>query len=314
MKRLLIIAVAVVALTQVVRAQGNSYFDDKGAIRLETVELDEAADTLVTLFHRVDDIVWSRVVYRVIDMRYKQNYQLYFPVKETKEYRSLFRVMLDALLESPKNPEDSIHLYEASYENIRPDFAEDKILRGMDLSRRFANNEAEDGSNLNENNLIKYDSIDGSYYFDNYAYEQYVRNQIKFVIQEVYFFDKHTSRMHSQIIAIAPLYALHPDNLGSATDAPMETFLHSIVGWYSFKELRKALAKQYIIPKGNDSHRVTFDEFFAKKLYSSYLLGDSNMFDRMIIDYQKYDMNLVKREQERIETELLNFEQDLWEN
>ena len=309
MKRLLIFAVAVLTSLQFVSAQGNPFFDNKGAIRLETTELDEAADTLVTLFHRVDDIVWSRVVYRVIDMRYKQNYQLYFPIKDAREYKSLFRVMLEALVKDTAN----IHLYQANLENIRPDFSDENIMRGLDLSRRFANNETDEAESFNANNLIKYDTLTGEYSFDDYAYGEYVRNQIKYVIQEVYFFDKHTSRMHSQIIAIAPLYALHPDNIG-AGESPMEFFLHSIIGWFSFKELRPALAKHYMIPKGNDSHRVTFDEFFAKKLYSSYLLGDSNMFDRMIIDYEKYNMDVVKREQERIESELLNFELDLWEN
>ena len=47
----------------------NSFFDDMGLVRLETQELKEASDTLVTVFHRSDDVVWSRVVYRIIDMR-----------------------------------------------------------------------------------------------------------------------------------------------------------------------------------------------------------------------------------------------------
>jgi hypothetical protein len=42
-----------------------------------------------------------------------------------------------------------------------------------------------------------------------------VKNQLKFLTQEIVFFDKHSSRMYSKIMAIAPLYALHPDNSGS---------------------------------------------------------------------------------------------------
>ena len=59
--------------------QINSFFNQNGTIRLETQELDEASDTLASVFHRTEDVVWSRLIYRVIDMRYKQNYQLYFP-------------------------------------------------------------------------------------------------------------------------------------------------------------------------------------------------------------------------------------------
>mgnify|MGYP003442102509 CR=1 FL=1 len=76
----------------------RSFFDDMGIVRLETQELQESSDTLVNLFHRTDDIVWSRVVYRIIDMRLKQNYQLYTPVSaEDPVYSSLFRTMLRAI-------------------------------------------------------------------------------------------------------------------------------------------------------------------------------------------------------------------------
>jgi len=57
---------------------------------------------------------------------------------------------------------------------------------------------------------------------------------------------------------------------------------------------------------------LTYDEFFAQKLYSSYLLGDSNMFNRMLLDYV-VDPVKIKKEQDRLETELMNVEQDLWE-
>ena len=57
---------------------------------------------------------------------------------------------------------------------------------------------------------------------------------------------------------------------------------------------------------------MTFDDFFSQKLYASYLLGDSNMFNRMLLDYV-IDPAKVRKEQNRIENELLNFEQDLWE-
>ena len=79
-----------------------------------------------------------------------------------------------------------------------------------------------------------------------------------------------------------------------------------------FGKLRPYLAKQFVIPNGNDGQAMTFDEFFAQKLYSSYLLGDSNMFDRMLL--QNYnDPTRIVKEQKRIETELLNTELDLWE-
>ena len=101
MKKISVIAFLLIGvLSAKAQHQILPFFDDKGAVRIETTELDAAADTLVTVFHRADDIVWSRIVYRVIDMRYKQNYQLYFPVRyDDREYRSLFKVMVDAIVD-----------------------------------------------------------------------------------------------------------------------------------------------------------------------------------------------------------------------
>ena len=63
MKKVCIIAFALLG-TIVATAQHrvNSFFDDMGIVRLETQELSQSADTLVSIFHRADDVVWSRVV------------------------------------------------------------------------------------------------------------------------------------------------------------------------------------------------------------------------------------------------------------
>ena len=68
----------------------------------------------------------------------------------------------------------------------------------------------------------------------------------------------------------------------------------------------------HLMQSDNDSKRVTFDEFFIKKLYTSYIVGTSNVYDRMIPDYAKTPDDIA-REQERVEWELLSAEQDLWE-
>ena len=87
------------------------FFDQSGKIRLQTTELDALADTIAVISHRADDIVWARVVYRVIDMREKQNYRLYFPTRyDNPTYRNLFKVMLDAICE------DGLTAYERGVE------------------------------------------------------------------------------------------------------------------------------------------------------------------------------------------------------
>ena len=126
--------------------------------------------------------------------------------------------------------------------------------------------------------------------------------------------------MYTKTIAIAPLYfqteynltMLNSGFLSKSGEGIWDAFKFSVLCWYYFDELRPHMAKQNIIPNGNQAQGLTFDDFFTQKHYHSYLLGDENMFDKMLL--QTYnDVESIRREQQRIETELLNFEQDLWE-
>ena len=292
------------------KAQSNpvSFFDSKGIVNLQTTELDALADTLAVVFHRADDVTWSRVVYKVIDMRDKQNYQLYFPVRPNSEYKSLFRVILEAICDDTQD----VNVYKRNPRELTPSFIDSERLEGEDLSSVFMfNTEKED-------NLIQIDPITQSRSVEDYRYMEYVKNQIKFLVQEIYFFNKQTSRVYRKIISIAPLYPLHPYRTANEKQS-MLYFQESILCWIPFDELRPSLAKQVVIPKGNDTQRLTYDDFFTQNLYASYLLGDSNMYNRMLLDYgvfiddpKKFEA-YVRKEQKRIETELLNFEMDIWE-
>ncbi|MBQ3914481.1 MAG: hypothetical protein II692_03765, partial [Paludibacteraceae bacterium] len=126
-RQLVLVCLSVMMLAANAQHQINSFFDSKGAVRLETQELDRAADTLVTVGHRADDVVWSRVVYRIIDMRYKQNYQLYFPTNpEDPQYKGLFQVMLEGMA-------DTLHAYALQTDNsIKPFFHDDLLLTAQD--------------------------------------------------------------------------------------------------------------------------------------------------------------------------------------
>lgn len=297
--------------------QINSFFNQNGTIRLETQELDEASDTLASVFHRTEDVVWSRLIYRVIDMRYKQNYQLYFPVTSADpQYRNLFKVMLDAIV-------DGMPVYEKSQEpsDIKPlletPLAKDQIPGLLNTDREGIS----DGDiATSDYMLIHYDSVTDKMSFNDYMYQQYVRNQLKFMILEVVFFDKHYSRLFSKIIAIAPMSS--EDIEGE--DTPITDALYqSIRFWVVYDDFRPYMARQYMIPQNNDSKRVTFEQFFAQKLYTSYIIGDSNMYDRMLAEAatrgrdEQEDKAIIekelKKEQQRIENELMTFELDLWE-
>ncbi|PIE99521.1 MAG: hypothetical protein CR965_02190, partial [Paludibacter sp.] len=136
------------------------FFDKKGRINLNTETKDAVGDTIAVINHRYEDITWARTVYRIIDMREKQNFQLYFPTRPTKEYKSLFRVMLEAIA-------NGVNVYKRNPRDIKPDF--DEVLVGEELSHTFAYDE------YAENNLIQIDSLTEERTINQDQYMRYVR-------------------------------------------------------------------------------------------------------------------------------------------
>jgi gliding motility associated protien GldN len=284
----------------------RSFFAKDGTVAIQTTSMNSMADTIAVVYHRDDDIVFSRTVYRIIDMRDKQNYQLYFPLIPNEEYRSLFRVIMDAAIK------DSLKAYEKVERDIKPEYK--KELSKDSLKNFFMICEKDTVNNsIRKTPLIISDSLTHQPTISSYAYKDFVKNQLKFLIQELVFFDKHTSRLYTSILAIAPLYPLTEQNvtLDNSVDK-WSYFQSSVICWFKFAELRPYLARQYVLPDVNVTQRLTFDEYFAQKFYSDYLLGDNNINDRMLLQFL-VDPVKIRKEQKRIETELLNFEQDLWE-
>jgi gliding motility associated protien GldN len=316
------ILVLLASVASYAQHQVNSFFDDLGIVRLETQELEEDSKTIVTVFHRSDDVVWSRVVYRIIDLRFKQNYQLYTPVAfDDPAYSSLFRTMLRGI-------ENGMPIYRKSSStgDIKPYFNEAEkvtkkeipsLLKSKDFDFVVADDSTQADISKSNYMLLNYDSVADKLSFQSYSYEDFAKNTIKYMIQEVIFFDKHYSRLYSKIMAIAPM---NPDNVPGLKESPslnedisvMDALYGQILFWVPFDAFRPYMAKQYVMQSDNDSKRVTFDEFFIKKLYTSYIVGTSNVYDRMIPDYATTPEEIAK-EQERVEWELLSAEQDLWE-
>ena len=310
MKNLSIILIALLGCTSAFAQHSvNSFFDEMGIVSIETQEMSDSSKTLVNVFHRTDDVVWSRVVYRIIDMRFKQNYQLYTPVTaDDPMYSSLFRTMLRGI-------ENGMPVYEKSstvgdikpYFNV-PALSKKEIPTLLNTDRT---GDLGDGNiATSDYMLLNYDSVADKMTFNPYSYEGFAKNQLKYMIQEIIFFDKHYSRIYSKVLAIAPMNA---DNVTMYEDMPvMEALYGQILFWVPFDAFRPYMAQQYVTPRGSDSKRITFEDFFAQKKYTSYLVGINNVYGRMIPEIATTYED-VQKEQERIEHELLSVEQDLWE-
>ena len=134
--------------------------------------------------------------------------------------------------------------------------------------------------------------------------EPYVSSDIvRYVLKEDWFFDKQRSMLDVRIIGIAPVVlAINPES-------------KEVVGlkklfWLYFPECRKVFNNSFVYNPNNDAQRMSFDDLFRKREFSSFIEKESNVYDRSVgPNWTGIDALL---ESERIREEIFTFEHDLW--
>ena len=80
--------------------------------------------------------------------------------------------------------------------------------------------------------------------------------------------------------------------------------------WLYFPECRYVFQNFFVFNGANDSQRMSFDDLFWKREFSSYIRKESNVYDRAISP--NWDGLDALLESERIRNEMFTFEHDLW--
>jgi len=125
----------------------------------------------------------------------------------------------------------------------------------------------------------------------------------KIRIKEDWFFDKQRSMLEVRIIGICPV--LDKYNIDGSYRGQQGLF------WIYFPEARPIFAKSEVFNRFNGAAKLTYDDFFWKRMFSSYVYKVDNQYDRSISEYAIGIDNIL--ESDRIKEELSNFEQQLWE-
>lgn len=124
----------------------------------------------------------------------------------------------------------------------------------------------------------------------------------RFRVKEVWFFDEETSTMQVRIIGIAPIRSIYDDRGNFKYETPMF--------WVYYPELREVLAtKQAMNPIRNEII-MYWDDVFENRFFSSYIIKESNIYDRRIEDYLIGEELLL--ETERIKNDLFSLKKVFW--
>lgn len=125
---------------------------------------------------------------------------------------------------------------------------------------------------------------------------------VRFRLKEDYIFDKQRSVYEYRIIGIAPL-------IRKTVGARQSDFQPAF--WLYFPEVRKVLATKPVTNKHNDAVGLSYDDLFMKRMFTSYIIKESNDKDERIKDQFKGTDRL--NESDRIKKAMLDRELGLWQ-
>ncbi|SMO38374.1 type IX secretion system ring subunit PorN/GldN [Solitalea koreensis] len=236
---------------------------------------------------RQSDVMWSKRIWRELDVKEKANKPLTYPQSR----------LIDVLIKGIRAGE--LTVYDA---NTTDDSTFRRVLSMAEFEQKVSGGSttAKIPVDINRPELGERDTT---------ISEPFKPEEVrKYRIKEDWIFDKQRSIFEPRIIAIAPIkeYFKGGDDLASGG-----TLVSEVLFWIYFPEARQVLANAEVFNRFNDASNLSFDDFFIKRLFSSYIIKESNADDVRIANYASGIDRLY--ESERIKNKIMDFEQDLWE-
>jgi len=231
------------------------------------------------------NVVYSRRTWREIDLREKKNQYMASPKAR----------LIDALMDAVASGEL------IAYDPIPTKDDPDGDQFGTPLTPEKAKLKLADSSVMNIIDKKTGDKTGSKLVAGEFNPDSVIR----FMIKEDVLFDKQRSVQEYRIIGIAPMVRYKIEGVTAA-------FSYQPAFWIHFPSARKVLVNKEVVNSRNEAPGLSYDDVFTKRLFSSYIVKESNDKDERIKDHASGIDRL--NESEKIKKALMDWELGLWQN
>jgi gliding motility associated protien GldN len=231
---------------------------------------------------READILWKKRVWREIDSREKQNMVFRFPGDENSGGGYFIEILLDGL---KKGKIKAFSNFDDRFTNV---MTKEQVLEMT--AGKLDSTQVEDPETGEMTLVVN-------------RREFNPETVTKYRIKEDWIFDRNIGKMVVHIVGMAPIVDLY--GADGSYRGPQAMF------WLYYPEVRDLLAQYEVFNPENDVYRMTWDEFFEGRFFSSKIIKVSNPFDQTFSGLGATPMEQLYESQRSTEV-LFNKEHDMW--
>ena len=279
----ILIVLAVLVFAQNASAQpptrrgGNNTEKKENAANIKLTERAKAQYPNAVVSEEVD---WKRDIYRSINLDVEENATLYYPVEPMGESVNLFTLLFRLILSG------DITAYKYNLDGYES-FTEDNKM---------------DPKTMLENYRVYYEESNGKLVVGKSDVPS--AEVLSYFVKESHYYDQRQGVYGKKITAICPVLHRAGEFSAEVTKYPMF--------WVSYNDIKPYLTQNKIMSSSlNNVAQTTFDDFFTKGLYKGDIYKTVNAKNLAISQYCK-DSTEIKKEQEKIEQQLKDFNTNLW--
>ncbi|MDT0675477.1 gliding motility protein GldN [Autumnicola musiva] len=236
------------------------------------------------------DVLWSKNVWEIIDLDERVNFPYYYPI-DTNNIGNNRRSLYDVLVSSIKNGKIK-NIYADSY------FNEKRTLNDIRAT------------------LSKIDTTDlgiEQYNAGEEVDQQFIDRRdlgsadiAEYHIRGMWYFDKMQGELRYRLLGIAPV-APDVNFIDSGQTDLVELF------WVFYPDAREVLHEAKAFNGANTAMSLSFDHLLNSRRFDGLIYKEDNVQgDREVDEYISENAFMQLLESQRIEEQIRNFEQDMW--